>query len=109
MLQQVWNIQAAEVLAVVGSIHTKAFCWLVSVTCLETPVVAARPTAGPGKLRYAQGETFFCSLADVAESPVLLCGVIRINKGFASYPMVLPSDYTSQGHLRPPGPGQAGG
>lgn len=30
----------------------------------------------------------------------------RINTGFVSYSTVLSSDHTSQGHLRPPGPGQ---
>lgn len=77
MSQQVWNIQAAEVLAAVGSIRTKAFCGPVSAPCLETPAVAARPTAGAGKLRCAQGETFFCGLADVAGLLMLLLGVTR--------------------------------
>lgn len=77
MSQQVWNIQAAEVLAVVGSIHTKAFCGPVSAPCLETPAVAACPTAGAGKLRCAQAETFFCRLPEVAEWLMLLLGVTR--------------------------------
>lgn len=88
-----------------GASAQKLYCRLVSAPCLGTLEVA-RPTAGAGKLHYAHGDAFFCSLADVVGLLLLLLGVTKINKGFAFHPTLLPSAYTRQGHLRAPGPGQ---
>lgn len=64
-------------------------------------MVAAHPTAGAGQLCQVWWDLLQLGRGGSGSNTSWCNG---INEGFVSYPIVLSSDYTSQGHLRPPGP-----